>query len=149
MLHDKSCWMPFARYLTCFDFLLHRNPYLFHLLRIGYIMFWSHRKQRLFSGFLTACLGFFLTFTFLEPLFDPVNSDTAFVFLYVLAIYGATVGGSLGVLLPLVFPGICFGAVLALLIGSFFQHITYVANQQYFPIVGGVLATIFAFFSSR
>lgn len=108
-----------------------------------------HRRQRLFSGFLSAGLACFLTHTFLEPLFVPVKKDAAMIFLDVLSIYGATVGLSLGVLLPLLLPGVCWGASLAMLIGTFFQHNKYIATDLYFPIVGAVLAAFFAFLSSR
>jgi callose synthase len=108
-----------------------------------------NRKQRLFSGILMAGLAYALTFTFLEPLFIPVKSDTAMVFLYVLSLYGATVGASLGVLLPLFFPGVCLGTVMTLLAGCFFQDSKFVASEQFFPLIGGVLAVCFAFLSSR
>ena len=87
----------------------------------------------------------FLSFIFLEPLFEPVGIELAHVALYLLAINGAMVGFSLGVLLPTLFPGACFGASLALLIGSF----GVVSSSWYFPIVGGVLALISSVASAR
>lgn len=78
-----------------------------------------------------------------------MNSETALVFLYILSIYGATVGFSLGVLLPLLFPGVCLGSAFALLSGAFLQNNNYVATQLYFPTSAGGLAIIFAFLSSR
>jgi callose synthase len=70
-------------------------------------------------------------------------------FLNVLSIYGATVGLSLGVLVPLLLPGVCWGASVALLIGTFFQHNKYIATEQYFPIAGTVLSILMAFLCSR
>jgi len=107
--------------------------------------FLPHSKQRLFSGWLTAALSGFLCFTFLEPLFEPVGLELAEVALYVLTFNGAFVGLSLGVMLPTVFPGICFGATLALLIGSF----GVASVPLYFPIAGGTLALISAAASVR
>lgn len=87
----------------------------------------------------------FLTFTFLEPLFVPVGSETAMVFLYILALNGAAVGMALGVLLPLIFPGACLGASLALL-GVAFAGVW---NGYLFPVIAGVLAILLAVVSSR
>jgi callose synthase len=67
------------------------------------------------------------------------------VALYIICINGALVGMSLGVLLPLLFPGICFGGTLALLGGSLAD----VQSSYFFPIVGGVLATLSAILSAR
>lgn len=75
----------------------------------------------------------------------PVGSELAMVFLYMLALDGGLVGMSLGVLLPSLFPGVCFGALLALLIGCFMT----VSNAYFFPIAGGVLAAVFGIFSAR
>lgn len=80
----------------------------------------------------------YLTFTFLEPLFEPVGLELAHVALYVLAINAAFVGLSLGVMLPTVFPGLCFGAAVALFVGSFGVALM----PLYFPVVGGALALI-------
>ena len=80
----------------------------------------------------------FLTFTFLEPLFEPVGLELARVALMVLAINAALVGLSLGVMLPTVFPGLCFGASLAIFVGSFGIALM----PFYFPVVGGALALI-------
>ena len=60
------------------------------------------------------------------------------VFLYILAIDGALVGMALGVLLPMLFPGFCFGASLALFAGCFAA----MTNSYYFPIAGGILAAL-------
>ena len=102
-------------------------------------------KARIFSGWLTAILSGFLCFTFLEPLFEPVGLELAEVSLYVLAINGFFVGLSLGVMLPTVLPGVCFGSSLALLIGAF----GVASTPTYFPIVGGVLALLSAAASVR
>ena len=87
---------------------------------------------------MTAILSGFLSFIFLEPLFEPVGIELAHVALYVLAINASMVGLSLGIMLPTVFPGACFGASLALLIGSF----GVISNTLYFPVVGGGLAVL-------
>lgn len=87
----------------------------------------------------------FLVYTFLEPLFVPVGSDTAMVFLGILAINGAFVGMSLGVLLPGLFLGACLGATLALLAGS----LMVVSNSYFFPGVASALAIVFASLSVR
>jgi len=87
----------------------------------------------------------FLTFTFLEPLFEPVGLELAHVAHYVLAINGSLVGMCLGVMLPTLFPGLCFGASLVLFVGSFMAA----SFPLYFPVVGGALALISAFVSVR
>lgn len=81
----------------------------------------------------------------MHPLFDPVGMKLADVALWVLAIDGSLVGLSLGVMLPTVFPGVCFGASLALLVGSF----GVASLPSYFPIVGGALAVLSAAASAR
>ena len=101
--------------------------------------------QRFYSGAATAVFAGFLVYTFLEPLFVPVGSETSMVFLYILTIDGALVGMSLGVLLPALLPGICLGGSLALLAGAFSQ----ISNSYFFPVLAGVLATGFAFLSVR
>ena len=87
----------------------------------------------------------FLTYTFLEPLFVPVKSETAMVFLYILSIDAAMVGMALGVLLPLIFPGVCLGASMALLGVALSNY----WNSYLFPIIGAVLAVILATVSAR
>ena len=82
---------------------------------------------------------------FLEPLFVPVGLDLAMVALYVLSLLSAFVGMSLGVLLPTLFPGLCFGVNVALLIGCFAGLTT----PLYFPIAGGILACVGAGLSVR
>lgn len=99
-----------------------------------------HRKQRLFSGFVSAVTAGFLTFAYLEPLFVPVGSEVAMVFLYMLSINGAMVGMSLGVLLPMLFPGLCAGASLALFICCCFSVM--LKSFYFFPLTAGVLAAI-------
>ena len=93
----------------------------------------------------SAVLSGFLVYTFLEPLFVPVGSDTAMVFLHILAINGALVGLSLGVLLPTLFSGACLGASLALLAGSFMV----ISNPLFFPSVAGALVVILGTLSVR
>jgi callose synthase len=87
----------------------------------------------------------FVTYTFLEPLFVPVGSEIAMVFLYILAFDSAMVGMALGVLLPLVFPGVCLGALLGLLGVA----MSSAWNAYLFPIIGAALAALFAIVSSR
>ena len=96
------------------------------------------RERRLFSGLLTAVYGYFLVFTYLEPLFVPIGSEVAMVFLYLLGLLGAGVGMALGVLLPALLPGSCFGASLALLAGS----LGGILNAYYFPVVGGAAVVV-------
>lgn len=84
---------------------------------------------------------------FLEPLFVQVGLDLAVVVLWVLSLMASLVGMSLGVLLPTLFPGLCFGVNLALLIGAFLNSLS--MNGLYFPITGGILALIGAFLSVR
>lgn len=67
------------------------------------------------------------------------------VFLYILALNSGLVGMSLGVLLPVLMPGICFGGSLALLIGALLS----MNNVFYFPVVGGTLALICCVLSAR
>jgi len=106
---------------------------------------WTNRKRRLSTGFLTAFFAGFLTYTYLEPLFVPVGSEMAMVFLYILAIYSASVGMSLGVLLPLLFPGVCFGGAVGLMVATFMD----MNNGYVFPVSAAVLAVVFAFCSAR
>ena len=87
----------------------------------------------------------FVTYTFLEPLFVPVRSEIAMVFMYILVFDSAMVGLALGVLLPLIFPGVCLGA----LVGLLGVVISSTWNAYLFPIIGAVLASIFAIVSSR
>jgi len=99
----------------------------------------------MFTGILSAIFSGFLVFTFLEPLFVPIRSDTAMVFLYILAIFGSLVGMSLGVLLPSMLSGVCLGGSLALLIEAFMN----MNNLYMFPILAGSMALVFAAISSR
>ena len=84
---------------------------------------------------------------FLEPLFVPVGLDVAIVVLWVLALMASLVGMSLGVLLPTLFPGLCFGASMALLCGAFLNNLS--MDALYFPVAGGLLALLGAFLSRR
>jgi callose synthase len=103
------------------------------------------RQQRLYTGILSAVFSGFLVFTYLEPLFVPVGSEPAMVFLYILCANGALVGMSLGVLLPVLFPGVCLGGALALLVAALLDMQT----AYFFPAVGGVLAVLSAVLSAR
>lgn len=108
-------------------------------------MFVSYRDQRFFSGALSAFLSAFITFVYLEPLFVPIGLDLAMVALWVLSIGAGLVGMSLGVLLPTVFPGICFGISLSLLVGTFLSYY----HVLYLPVVGGGLSLIGILLSTR
>lgn len=102
-------------------------------------------QQRLFSGFLTAVVSGFLTFAFLEPLFFPVGLEVAIVALFVLSINAALVGMSLGVLLPLICPGLCFGVAVSLLAGCLMT----MSNPLYFPVTSAALGVVGALLSAR
>jgi callose synthase len=115
------------------------------VLTPGSIHLADYSKPRLFSGYLTAITSGFLTFTFLEPLFKPVGMDLAIVALYVLSINAAFVGMCLGVLLPLIMPGVCFGSSVALVGGC----LATVLNPFYFPIASLALSAIGGFMSVR
>jgi hypothetical protein len=78
-------------------------------------------------------------------MFVPVGLDLAMVALWVLSGSAGLVGLSLGVLLPTLLPGICFGVSLALLIGVFAD----VSNALYFPVAGGILSFIGVLVTSR
>lgn len=60
-----------------------------------------------------------MAFSFLQPLFTAVGMPLATVALYVLAFGAASIGMCLGILLPLILPGVCFGVSVAILIGFF------------------------------
>jgi callose synthase len=87
----------------------------------------------------------FLTYTYLQPLFFPVGLEIAIVALYVLAINAACVGMSLGVLLPLVFPGLCFGVATALLVGA----LATITHPLYFGVSSVALGAVGAILSAR
>ncbi len=101
--------------------------------------------QRYFSGILSAMLSAFITFVYLEPLFVPVGLDLAMVALWILSICAGLVGMSLGVLIPTVLPGICFGVSLSLLVGTFLQFY----HVLYLPVAGGILSLIGILLSTR
>ena len=86
-----------------------------------------------------------MTFVFLETMFVPVGLDLAIVALWFLSACAGLVGLCLGVLLPTLLPGICFGISLASLVGVFVG----VSNALYLPVAGGILSLLGVFFSSR
>jgi len=104
-----------------------------------------NRDQRYFSGVLSGILSCFITYVFLEPLFVPVGLELAMVALWVLSFGAGLVGLSLGVLLPAVLPGVCFGVSLSLLAGGLIG----MYNVLYLPIAGGVLSLIGILLSTR
>jgi callose synthase len=67
------------------------------------------------------------------------------VFLYILCVHGSLVGMSLGVLLPILFPGVCLGGALALLVAALLD----MQSSYFFPAVGGGLAVLSAVLSAR
>ena len=86
-----------------------------------------------------------LSFTFLEPLFVPVGMDLAVVALWLLSLNAAAVGMALGVLLPKITPGACFGVASALVVGCLMTLV----QPLYFPIASGALAVVGAILSAR
>jgi len=103
------------------------------------------KDNRYFSGILSGILSGFLIYVFLEPMFFPIGMNLAVVVLWIISIMTAAVGMSLGVLLPTIFPGICFGVNLSLLVGCFLNS----HHSLYFPVAGGVLSLAGAFVSVR
>lgn len=69
----------------------------------------------------------------------------ATVALYILAFGAACIGMCLGVLLPMVLPGICFGTWLAILLGMFLPNYT----MLYMNIALPLAALVGAIFSVR
>jgi H+/Cl- antiporter ClcA len=78
-------------------------------------------------------------------MFVPVGMNLAVVAIYILTIYAAAVGMSLGVLLPTVTPGACLGVAVSLLVGT---SITFV-HPLYFPVTSAALALVGAVLSAR
>lgn len=103
------------------------------------------RKPRFFAGILTAVVSGSLAFTFLEPLFVPVGMNLSVVALYILTINAAGVGMCLGVLLPTVTPGACFGVALSLLVGTLITLV----QPLYFPVTAAALSLVGAVLSAR
>ncbi len=101
----------------------------------------NNSKPRFYSGIITAILAACLSFSFLFPLFASVGMPLATVALYVLAFGAAAVGMCLGVLLPKILPGVCFGVSSAILLAFFVG--SYVRIEDYsfafMAIVGPVL----------
>lgn len=67
------------------------------------------------------------------------------VAIYILTINAAGVGMSLGVLLPTVTPGACFGVALSLFVGALITFI----QPLYFPVTAAALALVGAALSAR
>ena len=67
------------------------------------------------------------------------------VFLYILVIHSSFVGMSLGVLLPTMFPGVCFGGALTVFCGSIFE----IQSAYYVPVAGAVLSLASVALSAR
>jgi hypothetical protein len=66
------------------------------------------------------------------------------VFLYILVLHAALVGMGLGVLLPMVFTGACFGGAAALVVGT----VAVIEFPLYFPIAGAAAAILGAILST-
>eukprot|EP00522_Entomoneis_paludosa_P015389 CAMPEP_0172442256 /NCGR_PEP_ID=MMETSP1065-20121228/2711_1 /TAXON_ID=265537 /ORGANISM="Amphiprora paludosa, Strain CCMP125" /LENGTH=2141 /DNA_ID=CAMNT_0013192053 /DNA_START=185 /DNA_END=6610 /DNA_ORIENTATION=+ len=75
-------------------------------------------STRFHSGVLMATFTGFCTFAFLEMLFDDLNMEPAFVLLYILVANGILVGLCLGLLLPSLVKGICWGGMLGLYLSA-------------------------------
>ena len=89
-------------------------------------------------------MGGALAYIYMEPLFSSVGMPLATVALYVLSIGAASVGMCLGVLLPLPFPGICFGASLTVFAAMFISF-----SSVSFMVTASVMALVFAVLSLR
>lgn len=94
---------------------------------------------------MTAIVGGFITYAYLEPIFSEVKADAATVFLYIVAIDGALVGMSLGVLIPMFLPGICFGLSFVLMV----ECLGTIHMDYFFPIAGTVLSILSLVLSAR
>mmetsp|Transcript_1310 Transcript_1310/g.1888 ORF Transcript_1310/g.1888 Transcript_1310/m.1888 type:complete len:2118 (-) Transcript_1310:113-6466(-) len=105
----------------------------------------STSKPRFYSGVLTAALGGCLSFSFLYPLFASVGMSLSMVALHVLAAGAMAVGMCLGVLLPKILPGACFGATLAILSGFFLGEFA----QDYMGFLFPLLALFGVLLSSK
>ena len=90
-------------------------------------------QPRLFSGVLTALVAGSITHACLAPIFATSRLPVATAALDFLAYAAAAVGMCFGVLLPLVFPGACFGAILAVLIGFFEPFFTVQYMMYIYP----------------
>ena len=87
----------------------------------------------------------FLVYTFLEPLFVPIGSEFAMVFLNILTLCGLSVGMSLGVLLPSIVSGTVLGGAMALL----FSAMLAIPNPIFFPSLACTLSCLIGFASSQ
>eukprot|EP00978_Attheya_sp_CCMP212_P022455 scaffold67009_cov42-Attheya_sp.AAC.5 len=117
---------------------------MFRGLAAVYIVWYSGSVR-----WLTALTSSVLTFTFLDILFLGVGMQLAEVALYIMAVNSTLVGMSLGVLLPKLFPGICLGAEVALVIVSFISAPASVPSNIFFPAMAGSLIAIFSLLSLR
>jgi len=102
-------------------------------------------QPRLFSGIMTATMTGFLTYSFLEKQMSSTGMELAIVALFILSANAFFVGMSLGVMLPLISPGLCFGVGTALLVGS----VGTFTNPFYFPVASAVLGLCGAIFSVK
>lgn len=102
-------------------------------------------QPRMYSGVATGVVSGFIAFAYLQPLFVPAGVELAIVALFVLSTTATFIGISLGVLLPLIFPGICFGVAVALLVGC----TAAITNSLYFPVASSALGLVGMILSAR
>ena len=97
------------------------------------------RYPRFSSGVLSAVTLSVITFVHLEPLFVKVDVELAEIAPYFLAMFGAGVGMSLGVLVPSLAPAACLGAILSILLCSLGMPGFYLITPA-FAVVGALVA---------
>jgi len=103
-------------------------------------------NARGYTGILTSMLCAVLTFAFVEPPFATVGSELTLAHIspYFLMMNATLVGLALGVMLPTVFPGICFGASFAL-----FLTLLCGSTIAPFHIIGTVLVILASIGSAK
>ena len=95
---------------------------------------------------MLAVLVSFATFANLESLFSGTDldhglSEPALVVLFILVFNGALVGLCVGLLLPVVSSGFCFGGMIALLFSSVAISYTHTIWLEY-PFIGPAVAAV-------
>ena len=94
---------------------------------------YNHSEPRLYTGYLTGLVTGSLAYGYLDPIFKEVDMPLADVALVILALGSASIGICFGVLMPKFFPGACFGAVLAVLVGFFDPYYTLMYMPYVYP----------------
>ena len=102
------------------------------------ILYHSLSEPRLYSGVLASIVGGVITYGYLDPIFSSINMPLATAALTMLALGAAAIGMCFGVLLPLVFPGACFGAIVAIFIVFFDPFFTIKYMAYVCPLLVGV-----------